>query len=734
MRINNVTLKAGGEAGSGIATIGMIFAKLMQRSGLYVFSTNDYPSLIRGGHNTITIRASDQKIHALHGPTDILIGLDKLTIATHAHEMAPGGAIIYDSTRIKETDVKINRTDIRLFPVPLTQIAVACGGELFFNQVAIGSTLALLGMDLTLLTVLIEKTFGRKGPEIVAKNVQAAQGGWDHVQPALAKPFDVHIQPRAPPSKMMLIMGNDAICSAAIAAGLKLVAEYPMSPSSSVLHWMAAHAVKHKIVVKHTEDEIAAMNWLCGAGFAGVRTMTATSGGGFSLMAEALGNAGIAEIPCVIVNDMRCGPSTGLPTYTEQADLLFALHASQGEFPRIVAIPGDPEECFYMTFDVFNMADAVQTPAIILVDKYLAEAAVTIPYINASELKINRGALQTDAQMEQALPSFTPGGFKRHEITESGVSPRCIPGQKNGIHVCSSYEHDETGYTSEEAHMRVLQIDKRTRKMNTLDPALYQPSFHGDSKSPFLLVTWGSTKAIALEALKLLEAQNVSVRMMQIRYAAPFATEAIKRALLSASKVLICEGNSEGQMRALIAQKTGVQIPNIYLRYDGRPFEPADIADRVKELIEGDKSPHTFVHPAPRPGPDDAVSPVWAELKLKPIVPASPPATAETTTRSPASSSIPAPSAAPTSSPASTTTPVARVPTLAPTSPVASAPAPTTNVVSKPTPSDSTSHSTSAVASKPKPSELSKPIIPDTENVLSPSELAEQMRRKSKGV
>ncbi|MDE1798094.1 MAG: 2-oxoacid:acceptor oxidoreductase family protein, partial [Candidatus Micrarchaeota archaeon] len=454
MRVNNVTFKAGGEAGTGIATIGTLFSKLMQRSGLYVFSTNDYPSLIRGGHNTITVRASDQKVYALHEPADILVALDKLTIAIHAPDLAPGAAIIYDSTRIKEADVRLSgRTDLRLFPVPLSKIAIDAGGELFFNQVAIGATLGLLGMDLSLLKTLIEKMFGRKGAAVVAQNAQAAQGGFDHVKETLAsKPFDVHIQPRPPPAKMMLIAGNDAVCTGAIASGLKLVAEYPMSPSSSVLHWMAAHAVKHQVVVKHTEDEIAAMNWICGAGFAGVRTLTATSGGGFALMAEALGNAGIAEIPAVIIEDMRCGPSTGLPTYTEQADLRFALHASQGEFPRIVAMPGDPEECFYMTFDVFNMADAVQTPAIILLDKYLAESAVTIPTLQTASLKINRGALQTDAQMEKALPSGTPGGFKRHELTPSGVSPRCIPSQKNGIHVCSSYEHDETGFSSEEAH------------------------------------------------------------------------------------------------------------------------------------------------------------------------------------------------------------------------------------------------------------------------------------------
>jgi 2-oxoglutarate/2-oxoacid ferredoxin oxidoreductase subunit alpha len=548
MRTNKVTLKAGGEAGTGIATIGAIFAKIMQRSGLYVFSTNDYPSLIRGGHNTITIRAHSDPIHCLYGPVDVLIALDRKTIEEQAGELAQGGAVIYDSTTVKEADVKLPRGDIMAYGVPLTKIARDAGGEIFFNNAAVGATLALLGMKIDPLKAIIEQTFGRKGPEVVAKN--------------------------------MMLNGNDAVCLGAIRAGARFVAEYPMSPSSSVLHWMAAHAVKYNLVVKHTEDEISAINHLCGAGFAGVRALNATSGGGFSLMVEALGNAGIAEIPCVIVNVQRCGPSTGLPTYTEQADLQFTLHASQGEFPRIVCMPGDPEEAFFETVNVFNMAELVQAPAIILMDKYVSESSSSVTYFDLSKTHVDRGKLMTDAQMEGAV------GFKRHELTEDGISPRCLPGQKNGIHVCSSYEHDETGFTSEDPHMRMAQIDKRARKMKMIPEEICQPSFYGDSASPFLLVSWGSTKGVVLEAMHLLARDNVSIRFMHIKYASPFASETIREALQSASTALICEGNSGGQMRDLIREKTGMLIPNTYLRYDGRPFEPQDIASKVKELMK----------------------------------------------------------------------------------------------------------------------------------------------------
>ncbi|VVB56638.1 2-oxoglutarate synthase subunit KorA [uncultured archaeon] len=579
MRINDVTLKVGGEAGSGILTVGHMFAKLMQKSGLQVFLTNDYPSLIKGGHNTITVRANPQRIYALTAGIDILIALDKKTVQEHYRELREGGALIYDSGKLKEEDVKLERPDVRKIGVPLSKIATEAGGDIFFNQAAMGAMLALLKMDLAKYDHMIEKAFGRKGADIVAKNKQVVRAGADHVRTNYPDPFGINVNPVQTDARNLLINGNDALCSGAVAAGVHLVAEYPMSPSSSVLHWMAAHAVKYNIVVKHTEDEIAAMNWLCGAGFAGVRCLTATSGGGFSLMNEALGNAGIAEIPCVIINDMRCGPSTGLPTYTEQADLRFALHASQGEFPRIVAMPGDAQEAFWMMVDVFNMADLVQTPAIVLMDKYVAESVTTIPSIKAEQVRIDRGLLQTDAQMAEAA------NFKRHALTPSGISPRCIPGQKNGIHVCSSYEHDETGYTSEEASMRIAQIDKRERKMRAISPLLYQPAFFGDQSSDLLVVSWGSSKGPVMEALKLLAAKGKSVRYMHIRYACPFAADTISAALKRAKKSLIIEGNSEGQMRNFIREKTGLLIPELYRRYDGRPFEAEEVAAVIEERL-----------------------------------------------------------------------------------------------------------------------------------------------------
>ena len=578
MQINEVTFKAGGPAGAGIKTMGALFAKIMQRCNLFSYATNDYPSLIKGGHNTVTVRASSEKIWALAGPVDVLVALTTKCVKEHYDEMSENGVIIYDSVKVKREDIEVERKDLRFFDVPLSTIAKEAGGSIYYNIAAMGAVMAIMQIDIKELNKLIEEIFADKGKEVVQNDLKAAKLGYDHIIKITTKPFDIKIESK-PHDQTIFLNGNDACCLGAIKAGLRLVAEYPMSPSSSVLHWMAAHAVEHDVIVKHTESEIAAINYILGAGFAGVRSMTATSGGGFALMNEALGNGGLAEIPTVIVNVMRAGPSTGVPTYTEQADLQFTLHSSQGEFPRIVCMPGDVEEAFFETFKVFNMAEFIQTPAIILLDKFLGESEQTVESFDHSKLKIDRGKLQTDEQMKNAI------NFLRHEVTKDGISPRCIPGQLNGIHVASSYEHDETGYSCEDGKNRIAQIDKRARKLDAIDPKLYQPSFYGDADADFLLVAWGSTKGPVLEALKLLKQDGVKVRFMHIKYAIPFATNTIAKELGAASKSLILEINSEGQMRNYIREKTGILIENTYLKYDARPFEAEGIMEKVKEIM-----------------------------------------------------------------------------------------------------------------------------------------------------
>jgi len=575
MQENEFTIKVGGEAGSGVMTIGLMLGKCFQHLGLHVFGENDYPSLIRGGHNTFTVRASGEKIYALNGALSILICLNDETMTVHNAELAPNAAVIYDSQKSK-VDVSKLRKDVKYVPIPMYECAQKNGGEVFLNTVAIGAALSLLGADFVVLEDVLKKIFSRKGGEIVQKNIAAGRCGYDGAKNSKAQiPF---LAKRLPTKKQILLNGNEAICIGALKGGCKFVAEYPMSPSSSVLHYMAAHEREYKMVVKHSEDEIAAANMLCGAAFTGCRALTATSGGGFCLMVEAIGMAGISETPITIVNAMRAGPSTGLPTYTEQADLQFALHASQGEFPRLVFCPGDIDECFYGTIDAMNYSEILQTPAIILTDKHLAEQIVTTDRFDNSKVKILRGKIMSDAQMQSAT------NFKRHEFTPDGISPRCFPGQPNGIHVASSYEHDETGFTSEHPDMRISQIDKRARKLASAPRSLIAPKIYGDENAKVAMVVWGSTKGTALEALKVLQKDGKSIKLIQILWASPFPDKEVKAALNGVDKCIMLEGNSTGQMRNLIREKTGILIENAYFKYDGRPFIVEDIVGRVKKL------------------------------------------------------------------------------------------------------------------------------------------------------
>lgn len=577
--VNRVNFKIGGPAGSGVATVGLLFAKCLQRAGLNVFGTNDYPSLIKGGHNTYKVAAAPEPICAIVGSYDILIALDKLTAELHANELTQGGALIYDSDKVKDA-CPVGRPDVVCIGAPLTAMAAKAGGEIMFNTVALGASMGIMQLDIGILDNMLGKIWARKGQQVVDANIAAANAGYEFSKAALKEPFKIKVE-FVKREKTLFINGNEAAVAGAIKAGCKFVAEYPMSPSSAILHLMAGHDTDYGIIVKQTEDEIAAANMIAGAGFAGVRAMTATSGGGFALMVEALGMMGISETPCVIFESQRAGPSTGLPTYTEQADLQFALHASQGEFPRVVVAPGDPLECYVEAVNAFNIAELVQTPVIVLLDKFLSDSSMTLEDFRELPARVDRGKLMNDSQMEQSP------GFKRHAFTEDGISPRCMPGQKNGIHVCSSYEHDETGFTSEDPHMRVSMIDKRARKLLAIPQPLIAPTFHGaaEEEAEMLLVCWGSTKMPAMEAVKLLSASGAKARMMHIRYASPFPARSVLTALTRAKDTLILEGNSEAQMRSLVFTKTGYYIEKTYLRYDGRPFKPEEIAAQVGKVL-----------------------------------------------------------------------------------------------------------------------------------------------------
>lgn len=576
---NTLSWKVGGEAGFGIMTTGLIFAKACSRGGLHVFDTSEYPSLIRGGHNTYQVRAGEEEVHSQTRSIDLLVALNRETVDKHKEKVAPGGGIIYDGEKIPLDKDELGREDIKLYPVPLERLAKETGGgRVMINSVALGASVAIINYEFDLLTSVIRDTYRGKGAEIVEYNVAAAISGYDYVKSAIKPDFRRTLR-RVEAEERMLLTGNEAICLGAIKAGCKFVAAYPMTPSSSILHFMAAQERNFNLVVKHAEDEIAAINMAIGASFAGVRAMTCTSGGGFSLMTEALGLAAMSETPLVVVECQRPGPSTGLPTRTEQGDLEFILNASQGDFPRFVIAPGDVEECFYETIEAFNLADRYQCPAIVVSDKYLSESHKTVGRFNVGDVKIDRGRILSEEELQKIEQ------FRRYEITETGVSPRSIPSQKGGTFTATGSEHDETGYICEAKDNRRRMMDKRFRKLEEAVRDIPEPKLLGPERADLTLIAWGSTKGPIREAMRLLEGEGVKINFLQIIYISPFPGEAVSRVLDESEGTAIVENNVTAQLARVIKENTGRDVDHKILKYDGRPFFPGEIRDRVREVL-----------------------------------------------------------------------------------------------------------------------------------------------------
>lgn len=583
---NKISWMIGGEAGYGIMAAGTAFAKTCSRGGLHVFINSEYPSLIKGGHNLSLVRVDEEEIFSHLETVDLLVALNQETIDLHLNEIVPGGGIIYDGEQINLTKESLKREDLVLFSVPLTKIVRELGVELLLrNTVVVGASIAILDYDFGLLEVAIRDSFGKKKGEIVEQNVKAARMGYDYVKKNICEECGYKLEPRKAPERMLLT-GNDAIAMGAIKAGCKFYAAYPMTPVSAILHTMAERAKEFNIVVKQTEDEIAAMNMIIGANFTGVRAMNATSGGGFCLMVEALGLAAMTETPIVTVEGQRPGPSTGQPTHTAQGDLKFLLSAGQGEFVRILIAPGDREECFYETFNAFNLAEKFQVPVLILVDKFLAENYKTTEFFDQSNLKIERGKLLSQEELNKITE------YKRYLNTEDGISPRALPGQLSGIHCAASTEHDEAGFSHEASEALLppetskIMLEKRMKKFGYIEKEMKPPKLYGPSDADITLVSWGSTKGPIFEAMKLLEKDGVKVNFLQILYLSPFPSEEVKRVLSSAKTVVDVENNFTAQLASLIREKTGIEIQHKILKYDGRPFYPNFI---YKQLVESIK-------------------------------------------------------------------------------------------------------------------------------------------------
>ena len=581
----DVIVGIGGAAGDGVASAGNTLALSVARQGQGVYAYNSYQSVIRGGHSWLRLRISAKKPLNHGDQVDTLIALNQDTLDRHLQELIPGGVALYNSAKLKPSYEP--PSGVQLCPLPVPELTPAYKElPVMQNTVAVGASLRLMGLDFRGLESVLESTFAKK-PHVVKTNVEAAKAGYDYAS-AHFKPLFKRLQPTS--QQWALVTGNELLSMGAAFAGCKFYCAYPMSPATHILEWFAAHGKELGICVRQVEDEISVMSMTIGAGHMGVRSMCATSGGGLALMTEAIGLAGMLETPVVVVNVMRAGPSTGVPTKTEQADLNQALGASQGDFPRIIIAPLSMPDCFCTPAQAFNVADRYQCPVIILSDLLMGEGNETVdPALLDVDFEIERGELITSGSRNGHEASADGEPYLRYKNTETGISPRAVPGVPGHVHVAASDEHDEDGVLISDVYTdtvrRKKMADKRLRKMATVLEHLPAPVLEGPADAQVTLVGWGSTWGVILEAVERLNREGISANHLQIKFLAPFHVKEVTAILGASRHVVIVENNQSGQFARHLRAETGIAAHGHIRKYDGEPFEPKHIVAGVKDLL-----------------------------------------------------------------------------------------------------------------------------------------------------
>lgn len=544
----------GGAAGQGVETAVAMLEKALKRSGYYVFSTRDLMSRVRGGQNFSLLRFGTEPITSHSEILDGIVALNDETVDLHRDQLRPGGFILCDEKR--------KTGDNRAVKVKMEETAAALGNPKVSGSIAIGAFLKLFSEELDIMKQILPNFVKKQFIEI---NEDAVQFGYDAVRARFPRLTGAY-------SQWLILSGNQALGLGAIAAGLRFYSAYPMSPSTSIMEYLSSKMVDAGLVVEQAEDEIAAVNMAIGASFAGVRAMTGTSGGGFSLMVEALGLSGMAEIPLVVADIQRPGPVTGLPTRTEQSDLKFVISASQGEFPRMVIAIKNHKDAFYQTIRAFQLADKYQIPVILLSDQYLADSHVTVE-------PFDLGRVQGE-QPEQTIEDGTE--YLRYRFTADGISPRMFPGRVKGFVTADSDEHDQRGVITESAEMRVQMVDKRLRKLKGLEQELQEPEFLGEEECDTLLLGWGSTYGPIAEAIRILN-QSLPGKFGALVFGDvyPLPTGELTKRAAKARRIINVEQNATGQLAGLIREATGILCTSQILKYDGRQISGEEIAGLV---------------------------------------------------------------------------------------------------------------------------------------------------------
>ncbi len=563
----DVSIVLCGEAGQGIQTVEHILTQTLKLSGYHVFSTQEYMSRIRGGNNSTLVRISSNRVSAPVDRIDLLIPFSPGAVR-HVQKKISPETILMGEKKIYGNEYQ----EERAIDIPLSEIASEVGGRIYSNTVAVAVLAGLLKVEREVLDRYLRHHFSGKDEDTIHKNLEAARKGYEVSDELLRNgKLQIDLVKHKDIKEEILIDGVEALAMGAVAGGCNFLSFYPMSPSTAVAVLLAQYSKEFGIIVEQAEDEISAMNMVIGAWYAGARGLASTSGGGFALMVEGLSLAGMIESPLVVHIGQRPGPATGLPTRTEQGELLFALHSGHGEFPRIILAPGTIEDCFYLAQKAFNLADQYQVPVFILTDQYLLESHYNIPSLDPTRNPLQKHFVETKQD------------YKRYELTEAGLSPRGIPGFGEGLVVLDSDEHDEEGHITEDLDLRTKMVNKRFKKLGLLMKDVIAPELVGPKNYETLIIGWGSTYHAIKEAFRRLGTKDVA--LLHFKQVYPLHPDTIAY-LQKAKKRVIVENNGTAQFGQLIRLRAGFDMDLKILKYNGLPFSVEELEEQLKSVLD----------------------------------------------------------------------------------------------------------------------------------------------------
>ncbi|MBA2447145.1 MAG: 2-oxoacid:acceptor oxidoreductase subunit alpha [Chloroflexi bacterium] len=575
---DDLVIRVAGEAGEGVLSTGQLITLAAARAGYGVLTDSVPPSEIKGGHSLFQIRLSSHRLHSRGDVVDILLAFNQEGFDKNIKELREGGLLLYDSGELTPPE---NPGRYQQHALPLTDIAKKeIQFELGKNVVAVGAVAALFGLDPEHVKQLLHQRFARKGQEILDKNLKALEAGIGYVERNIPERGALQVRPAAPDGQARIVVsGNQAIAMGSFAAGVRIYAGYPITPATDIMEFLATELPKVGGAVVQAEDEMSAIGMVIGASYAGRRAMTASSGPGISLMVELLGLAAMAEIPLVVVDAQRAGPSTGMPTRQEQGDLFLATTGGHGEIQRIVLAPTSVSDCFTQAINAFNLAEQFQMPVILLSDTILGVRNESIPRPDASKLEL------TDRERYAGNGHEGPGiesGYRRYQLTESGISPMAIPGTEGGQYVATGLEHNEVGRPRTDPNNHIEMTKKRFHKLELARQAAPPPHLHGDQDAEIGILCWGSTWGVVIEAVDQARQRGLKVAALAPRMLWPLPDQQLEPFLASKRVVLVPETNYSGQFAQLVRAR--------YLR-DVRPVTDfsggAFTVARILKEIEG---------------------------------------------------------------------------------------------------------------------------------------------------